>query len=113
MNEFFICVKTNVGYSIVAEFLTQFETASHIEEALRILKKWNPTWCPLHLMCDYSDSEISASQASFSAIKVYMCDVHREQAWEHLVKEHKHGLPSEEADELLEALRGMCMDTST
>ena len=43
---FFICVKINVGYSTVPEFITQFETASHIEEALSILKKWNPTWCP-------------------------------------------------------------------
>ena len=38
-----ICVKTNVGCSIVVKFITQFETASHIEEALSILKKWNPT----------------------------------------------------------------------
>ena len=41
-----------VGYSIVAEFIIQFKTASHIEEALSILTKWNLTWCPLHFMCD-------------------------------------------------------------
>ena len=28
---FFICVKTNIGYSIVADFILQFETSSHIE----------------------------------------------------------------------------------
>ena len=31
---FFICVKTNVGYSVVGEFITQAETAEHISEAL-------------------------------------------------------------------------------
>ena len=49
---FFICVKTNVGYSIVADFIVQFETTSHIEEALKILRKWNPLWQPSHFMCD-------------------------------------------------------------
>ena len=32
---FFICIKTSVGYSIVADFIIQFETSSHIEEALK------------------------------------------------------------------------------
>ena len=39
---FFIAVRTNVGYIIVAEFVTQSETASEIGEALAILKQWNP-----------------------------------------------------------------------
>ena len=26
---FFICVKTNVGYSIIADFIVQFETSVH------------------------------------------------------------------------------------
>ena len=56
-------------------------------------------------MCDYSDSEISALQAFFLGIKVYLCDFHKEQAWEWWVKDHKHGLSSEEADELLEVLQ--------
>ena len=73
---FFICVKTNVGYSIVAEFITQFETTSHIEEALNMLKKWNPAWHPSQFMCDYSESEISALRGSFPGVKVYLCDFH-------------------------------------
>ena len=31
---FFICVKTNVGYSVVAEFVVQSETSNNIYEAL-------------------------------------------------------------------------------
>ena len=68
----FLCVKTNVGYSIVADFIIQFETSSHIEEALKMLKKWNPSWCPSHFVCDYSDAEISALKSSFPAVKVYV-----------------------------------------
>lgn len=102
---FFICVKTNVGYSIVADFIVQFETSSHIEEALKILKKWNPSWHPPHFMSDYSEAEISALQVSFPSVKVYLCDFHREQAWERWVKDQKHGVSKEEADILLEILR--------
>ena len=102
---FFICVKINVGYSIVADFIVQFETASHIEEALKTLRKWNPLWQPSHFMSDYSDSEISALEATFPGIKAYLCDFHREQAWERWMKDHKHGVSTEEADKLLEVLR--------
>jgi len=38
---FFLCVRTNVGYSVVAEFVTQSETASQICEALQILQHWD------------------------------------------------------------------------
>ena len=31
---FFICVRTNIGYSVVAEFIVQSESADNIEEAL-------------------------------------------------------------------------------
>lgn len=102
---FFVCVKTNVGYSIVADFIVQFEMTSHIEEALKILRKWNPLWQPSHFMCDYSDSEISALQATFPGIKVYLCDFHCEQAWERWMKDNKHGVSTEEAEKLLEVLR--------
>jgi hypothetical protein len=35
---FFLAVKTNVGYTIVAEFVIQSETIEQIAEALEILK---------------------------------------------------------------------------
>ena len=51
---FFICVKTNVGYSVVGEFITQAETAEQISEALQQLRLWNPKWSPRFFMTDYS-----------------------------------------------------------
>ena len=35
---FFVCVRTNVGYCVVAEFLTQSETAEAIQEVQQLLK---------------------------------------------------------------------------
>ena len=51
---FFICVKTNVNYTLVADFIIQHETAELIAEALDTLKAWNPTWKPRFWMTDYS-----------------------------------------------------------
>ena len=58
---FFICVRTNVGYSVVAEFILQSETAESILEALEILKVWNPTWNSCYFMSDYSEAELACS----------------------------------------------------
>ncbi len=49
---FFICVKTNVGYSVVAEFVVQSETSENISEALLKLKEF---------MTDYSEAELMAN----------------------------------------------------
>ena len=57
---FFICIRTNVGYSVVGEFITQAETAEHISEALQQLRSWNPTWNPRFFMTDYSEAELLA-----------------------------------------------------
>ena len=34
----------DVGYSVVAEFIVQSETAYNIQEALEVLKQWNWEW---------------------------------------------------------------------
>lgn len=102
---FFITVRTNSGYTVVAEFIVQMETATHIQEALKILKKWNPNWNPRYIMCDYSEAEITAMEAAFPTTTVYICDFHREQCWERWVKDHKHGLTDDEGAELLFLLR--------
>ena len=34
---FFVSVRTNAGYCVVAEFIVQSESATHIQEALRLL----------------------------------------------------------------------------
>lgn len=92
---FFICVKTNVGYSVVGEFITQSETAQHA------LQLWNPKWNPKFFMTDYSEAELLALKQTFPGVQIYLCDFHREQAWERWTNNHKHGLSNDEKECLL------------
>jgi len=57
---FFIIVKTDVRYSIMADFVVQAETIKQISEVLQILQNWNLDWKPPCFMTDYSDAEIGA-----------------------------------------------------
>ena len=102
---FFLTVRTNAGYIVVAEFIVQTETATHIQEALTILKGWNPSRHPNFIMCDYSEAEIMAMESAFPLTIVYICDFHREQCWERWVKDHKHRLSETKGAELLNLLR--------
>ena len=106
---FFICVRTNVSYIVVAEFIVQSEESDQIKKALQILKSWNPTWNPRFFMSDYSEAELLALEAVFPSVHVYLCDFHREQCWERWVKNSKHGLTKEDAQILLSLLRD-CAD---
>ena len=54
---FIVCVRTNVGYIIVAEFIVETERSDKISEALELLKSWNPKWSPSYFMVDYSEAE--------------------------------------------------------
>ena len=56
---FFICVHTNVGYKVVAEFLCQNEEKECNAELLILLKSWNLAWNPKDFMVDYSTAEIN------------------------------------------------------
>jgi hypothetical protein len=102
---FFVCVRTNSGYCVVAEFIVQSESATDIEEALKVLISWNPEWKPSYFMTDFSEAEILALETCFPDVNVYLCDFHREQAWERWVKDSTHGLSSSEKDWLLDQLR--------
>ena len=102
---FFVCVRTNVGYCVVAEFVIQDETTQQILEALAILRGWNAEWNPPFFLCDYSEAEISALEQAFPGVTVYICDFHREQAWVRWVRAHKNGLTKEEGETLLDLLR--------
>ena len=50
---FFVAVKTNVDYIIVASFIVQDETTASITEASSILRQWDPEWKPRHMMTDF------------------------------------------------------------
>ena len=102
---FFLCVKTNVGYSMVGEFVSQSESAESIQEALVILQEWNPTWKPQYFMVDYCEAEITALENTFAGCCVYICDFHRERAWEGWIRDKKHQLTEEQGHELLSMLR--------
>ena len=102
---FFICVRTNVGYSVVGEFITQAETAEHISEALQQLRTWNPGWKPKYFMTDYSEAELLALEQSFPGVQIYLCDFHRQQAWERWTNQRKHGLSDSDKESLLHLLR--------
>ena len=70
-----------------------------------MLKSWNPDWKPPYFMTDYCDAEIAAIESTFTECKVFLCDFHREQAWERWIKERKHGLSNEDGSCLLTLLR--------
>jgi hypothetical protein len=63
---FFLCVRTNVDYIVVAEFVTQYEDNQSISEALEHLKLWNTEWIPKSFMVDCCEAEIKALEAVFT-----------------------------------------------
>ena len=109
---FFISVRTNTGYCIVAEFIVQSESAESIKEAIAVLKEWNPEWCPNYFMTDFSEAEIQALESSFPSSTIYLCDFHREQAWERWARDKSHGLSSTESELLLDHLRACAWASS-
>lgn len=62
---FFLVVKTNVDYQIVATFICEGESTKSILEALSFIKSHNPDWIPSYFMTDYSDAEINAINTLF------------------------------------------------
>ena len=64
---FFLVVKTNVGYSVVAEFIIQHEDTTSIAEALGILKeRWEVEGITIgNFMIDCQQSEENAIHGVF------------------------------------------------
>lgn len=62
---FFLAVKTNVDYQIVASFVIQDETTDSIKEPIEKLKEWNPGWKPKYFMSDFCQEEITAIEEVF------------------------------------------------
>ena len=62
---FFLVVKTNVDYQIVAAFIIESETTKGIMEALQVIKLWNPEFEPRTFMTDYSKEEMNAIKNVF------------------------------------------------
>ena len=64
---FFVAVKTNVDYQIVASFVTENESTESIAEALGVVSDWNPGWCPKYFFTDLCEQEINAIETTFSS----------------------------------------------
>ena len=45
--------------------VVQLENADAINEALQLIKDWNPTWNPDFFMVDFSEAEINAIERLF------------------------------------------------
>ena len=69
---FFLCVHTNVGYKVAAEFVCENEDAESIAEALQIIKSWNVGWSPSFFMVDFSTAEINVIENEFPTARVYI-----------------------------------------
>ena len=65
---FFLMVKTNVDYQIVATFVVQDENMESIKEALEFIKSWNPEWKPKVFMVDNDSEEIATVQQCFPGL---------------------------------------------
>ena len=64
---FFMVVKTNVDYQIVASFVIENETYEAIWEAVAVIKSWNPEFDPKYDMTDYCHEEIRALENNFTS----------------------------------------------
>ncbi|XP_065667451.1 uncharacterized protein LOC105850514 [Hydra vulgaris] len=88
---FFLTIKTNVDYQVVATFVIENETKKAITEALNIIKQWNALLNPTFCMTDYCNEEIESLEAIFPDCRVFICDFHREQAWDRWLSKTTNG----------------------
>jgi hypothetical protein len=73
---YFVCVNTNVGFSVVASFLLGKETKKNIKEALGHIRSWNDDWQPAHFMTDFDFREIGAIEEVFPGIHQILLVTH-------------------------------------
>jgi hypothetical protein len=62
---FFLCVCTNIGYSIVGSFVVCNESGEFIQEGLKKIKEWNPDWKPKYFLTYFDEREIWALENTF------------------------------------------------
>ena len=91
---FFLVVRTNVGYAVIAEFIVQHEDTTSITKALSILRKsWDKEGINIgNFMIDCQQSEENTIHAVFPDSIVYLCAFHRLQAWLRWIVNTKKGL---------------------
>lgn len=65
MPMFFVVVRTNTVYQIVATFIVADESINSISQAIQELKFWNPEWQPRTWMTDCCAAEIRSIENIF------------------------------------------------
>ena len=61
-------------------------------KALGIIKEWNPDVIPKYAMVDFDSGEILSLEKIFPSILVFLCDFHREQAWNRWVNKRTNNV---------------------
>ena len=91
---FFLVVRTNMGYSVVAEFIIQHEDTASITEALFILQTWweKESINICNFMINGQQSEENAICAVFLDSVVYLCTFQQLQAWLQWIVNSKNGV---------------------
>ena len=91
---FFLVVRTNVGYAVIAKFIVQHEDTTSITEAMSILwNRWDKEGINIgNFMIDCQQSEESAIRALFPDSVVYLCAFRRLQAWLQWIVNTKNGV---------------------
>ena len=91
---FFLVVRTNVGYAVIAEFIVQHEDTTSITEALFILQKcWDKEGINIgNFMINCQQSEENAICVVFPDTIVYLCAFHRLQEWLRWIVNTKNGV---------------------
>ena len=79
---FFLMVRTNVNYQVVAVIVVQQETRQSLVNALQVVRLWNSDVNPRFALVDSYEEEVAALEEAFPGVQVHVCDYHREQAWQ-------------------------------
>ena len=108
---FFLVVKTNVNFQVCAVFVIQEESTDMILKALNTVKKWNPKVTPKYAFVDFDEREITALESVYPNVKVFLCDFHREQAWNRWVNKADNGVANV-ADQIKVYLRSIAHSTT-
>ena len=105
---FFLIVRTNVGYSVIAEFIVQHEDSQCIAEALGLLHaQWDVNEITVvNFMIDCQQSEENAIRGIFPESVIFLCSFHRLQAWLRWLVNGKNGV-SQYKDQCMSILHSL------
>ena len=78
---FFVVIQTNVNFQVCCVIGLQEESNEMITKALKIFKEWNPMVSPKYAFVNFDEREIISLEIVFERVNVFLCDFHKEQAW--------------------------------